>query len=121
MQEHVQNTVFWINIGMKSTTLKVALAVITTVGSIAVAALTLLGGGDEKTEPAPAAPSIVLSPSMNQSSINSNTNTATNQSSKPERAERPPVVNNYIIQPAEESPDEEYEEIVDDTGTIVEP
>jgi hypothetical protein len=106
---------------MKSTTLKVALAVITTVGSIAVAALTLLGSEDEKTEPTPAAPSIVLSPSINQSSVNSNTNTATNQSSKPERAERPPVVNNYIIQPAEESPDEEYEEIVDDTEATVEP
>jgi len=118
MQEHVQNIKFWINIGMKSTTLKVALAVITTVGSIAVAALTLFGGGDEKAEPASNTPSIVLSPSMNQSSVNSNTNTATNQSSKPER---PPVVNNYIIQPAEESPDEEYEEIVDDTEATVEP
>lgn len=104
---------------MKATTLKIALAVITTVGSIAVAALTLLGG-DEKAEPAPATPSIVLSPSMNQSSVNNNA--ATVQPSKPSKPERPPIVNNYIIQPRDESlSEEEDEEIIDDTETTPEP
>lgn len=95
---------------MKSATLKISLAIITTLGTIAVAAVSIFHKSDDKSSIASKpVTSISVNPNMTQS--NDNISSSTNNIKVP--VQKPPIVNTYIIQQsADDSNDTD-----DDTNT----
>jgi hypothetical protein len=85
---------------MRNSSLKIALAVITTLGTIAVAAFSIYKK-DDGSAPKDT-PTVVVKPTMNQSSVNTNSNTAVNRTE-----DRRPIVKNYITVSPDSDEDEE--------------